>query len=85
MRTNLNPNNKWLVCEEDYPKSPYADWEIRLSDFYNSKEELENLIKNALLENNNRNCHGVFSVTNSPCYTLKSKSKRLYKKVYLEI
>lgn len=76
MKKNLNPDNKWWVCEEDYPHSSYADWEVRLSDFYDSKEELEKLIEGALLQNNNKNCYGDFDITNRPCYKAKSKSKK---------
>ena len=85
MKKNLNPNNKWWVCEEDYPMSPYADWEVRLSDFYDNKEKLENLIKETFLQNNNKDCKGSFNITNKPCYRPKSKSKKLYKKIYLNI
>lgn len=85
MKKNLNPDNKWWVCEEDYPRSPYADWEVRLSDFYDSEEELKKLIEGVLLENNNKDCYGGFRITNRPCYKEKSKSKKLYKKVYMKI
>lgn len=83
MRKNLNPDGKWWICEEHYPRSPYAKWNVRLSNFYDSIDELKTLIKGYKLEV--RGCpYAAFVITNEPCYVSKSKSTRLFKKEYFK-